>query len=434
MVSSNVEQGPEPRRAEARQRGGGNGQFAERRAWSEATLGARKHAAEHVVFLVPGLLGFENFSTFAYFEDRVVASLRAALEQSWKQPAAVVAVPIPPTASLRLRQEMLVQTIARRLEALEKERSEFRHIHLIGHSTGGVDANLLTDDRALGDRPWSELDARAPSLIRRIRSVVSIASPHQGACITRDPVAGFFRDHDPTSLPEFGSLAAKLLVSSFHDQDLFSNFLGAVRGGRTFVHFVGELLKKWPLLDDLLPTRSSRLNNPKSDVMRRSFVTIAGRRADPSATTPDADEFFHQLSERASGTRSGCAEQGELVAASVERLNAAIHTDSADVPVIMAEGTELPGPLDAGHNDGVVNSARQLINPADSKELAGIVVGDHFDVVGYYDRHTWLRDRDGREQYPQVLSGLLHSGSGFRDDQFFELYGHVAKVLAEARY
>src|SRR5690349_2801923 len=38
--------------------------------------------AEHAVFLVPGLLGFENFATFTYFADRVAAALRAGLERA----------------------------------------------------------------------------------------------------------------------------------------------------------------------------------------------------------------------------------------------------------------------------------------------------------------------------------------------------------------
>src|SRR5688572_27650089 len=88
--------------------------------WSQATLDARKHAAHNVVFLIPGLLGFESFTTFSYFEDRVAAALRAALEQAWQEPTAIVPVPIPPTASLRVRQRMLMETMADRLQVLER--------------------------------------------------------------------------------------------------------------------------------------------------------------------------------------------------------------------------------------------------------------------------------------------------------------------------
>jgi hypothetical protein len=70
------------------------------------------------------------------------------------------------------------------------------------------------------------------------------------------------------------------------------------------------------------------------------------------------------------------------------------------------------------------------MDPSDEGELAGIVVADHYDVVGYYDRHVWTVDGDGTEQVTQVISGLLHSGSGFRDNQFFELYRRVANVIA----
>jgi hypothetical protein len=91
---------------------------------------------------------------------------------------------------------------------------------------------------------------------------------------------------------------------------------------------------------------------------------------------------------------------------------------------------QAPETLDAGHNDGVVNSARQLLDPNDPNELAGIVIADHFDVVGYYDRYMWAENDNGEAKQVQVLGGLLHSGSNFRDDQLYELYHRVAAVIA----
>jgi hypothetical protein len=82
-------------------------------------------------------------------------------------------------------------------------------------------------------------------------------------------------------------------------------------------------------------------------------------------------------------------------------------------------------------NDGVVNSARQLINPQDPDELAAIVVGDHFDVLGHYDRTAWVTDpKTGEEKEETIVSGLLHSGSEFRDTQFFALMDQVSALLA----
>ncbi|HKU43475.1 MAG TPA: hypothetical protein VJR89_35175 [Polyangiales bacterium] len=402
---------------------------------SAAGSGKRKlfggaRAAEHAVFLVPGLLGFENFSTFSYFADRVVAALRAGLEHTWLGPVPVLAVPMSPIASLRERQRLLVKTLADRLHAVEHGHSPL-HVHLVGHSTGGVDANLLTHDRPIGGGSWADIDARAPELRERIRSVICLASPHQGASIARDPLALLLSARDPRGLPAFLRLFAKFVASVASDFETQTVLSSALReGGKTW-RFARNLFARWELLDDLQPTRDPRQLHQKRDVLRRSFVTITGRPVLGEATTPLEDAFFRELSERAAGWTTGVAQTGPLVQASVARLQRALD-DDADQLVLKARGVELPVQLDAGHNDGVVNAARQLLNPSDPDELAAIVVADHFDVIGYYDRHMFQTDEHGREHATQVLSGLLHSGSGFRDDQFFELYRRVADVIADA--
>jgi pimeloyl-ACP methyl ester carboxylesterase len=405
----------------------------------ESKAGADKRAAnarapwvpEHAVFLVPGLLGFERFSTFSYFADRVVAALRAGLEQSLQQPVPVVAVPIPPTASLRERQSKLVKTLADRLHALEHGEQPL-HVHLVGHSTGGVDADLLTYDHPVGGGVWADVDPRAPALRARIRSVVSIGSPHQGACIARDPVTRVISQHDPRGIPELTRLIGTFVLSAMSDVDLEDFAISAYReGGKTY-RFFRDVVSTWDLLADLQPSRSSLGAKLQQEVVRRSFVTIAGQPTPGESSCPPADFFFREMVKRASGWATGCAEEGELVSASVRRLNQALAAESSHELVIKAAGVELPAELDAGHNDGIVNAARQLMNPDDESELAGIVVGDHFDVVGYYDRHVWTVDDEGHEQSQQVISGLLHSGSGFRDRQFFELYRRVAGVIAAA--
>jgi hypothetical protein len=116
----------------------------------------------------------------------------------------------------------------------------------------------------------------------------------------------------------------------------------------------------------------------------------------------------------------------------VARLKQVLSAQNDNALLLRAPGIELPDLLDAGHNDGVVNSARQLLDPNDPNELAAIVVADHFDVVGYYDRFVWKSDAPGvlGEDQVQVLAGLLHSGCNFRDDQLFELYHRVADVIA----
>jgi pimeloyl-ACP methyl ester carboxylesterase len=389
--------------------------------------------AEHAVFLVPGLLGFESFSSFRYFGDRVVAALRAGLEARIGSRVPVVALPIAPTASLAERQRQLVKTIADRLHLLEHGHKPL-HVHLVGHSTGGVDANLLTHARPRGAAAWSDVDPRATVLRDRIRSVISIASPLQGACITRDPIARLLSDRDPRGLPGLLRMLALFSVSSIKDVELQDFASSSARELGKTAKFVRELTKRWALLDDLDPSHTIDIDGLKKDVLRRSFVTMSGRAGLGDASVTPPDSFFRALTLRADGWKTGCAEEGERVLPSVERLKRALSASTAatatDPLVLRAPGVRAPDSLDAGHNDGVVNSARQLLDPSDANELAGIVIADHFDVVGYYDRYMWAENQNGEPEQVQVLGGLLHSGSNFRDDQLYELYHRVAGVIA----
>jgi len=47
-------------------------------------------------------------------------------------------------------------------------------------------------------------------------------------------------------------------------------------------------------------------------------------------------------------------------------------------------------------------------------------------VIGHYDRKPALLDT------APLNVGIFHSGSGFNDDAFFELYGRVGAAIARA--
>jgi len=388
------------------------------------------------VFLVPGLLGFETFTTFSYFADRVAAALRSALEVRLGRVVYVVPVPIPPTASLAARQTQLVKTIAGRLKSLENDQGPL-DVHLVGHSTGGVDANLLTNDQPLAlvapggvevPRTWLSLDPRAGTLRDRIRSVISIASPHQGACIANDSVARVFGAHDLRGVPALASLVAKFAACSLRDVEVDDAADGVLRAGAVSLSFARDIIRRWALLSDLSVDAPRRDTALSPNVTRRSSVTIAGQpRVGEGATNSDA--FFRSLSERAAGWTTGTAERGRRVKASVERLNKLAKSDAAADFIIKSPLTDIPA-LDAGCNDGVVNSARQLIDPADPNELVAMVAADHFDVIGYYDRYRWLAKPGEDERMVRIRGGFMHSGSVFGDDEFFALWDRVAEVIA----
>ena len=125
-----------------------------------------------VVVLVPGFLGFTRFGGFYYFADRLIAVLRGLLEEPLGYPVPVVPVTTLPTDNLRNRQDGLLQNLAGVCEKL----SGVQRIHLVGHSTGGVDAQLLACTKSFDGHAW---DKKANAVRKKIESVVTISVPQR---------------------------------------------------------------------------------------------------------------------------------------------------------------------------------------------------------------------------------------------------------------
>lgn len=122
----------------------------------------------HVV-LVPGFFGFGRLGDISYF-----AGVRARLEERLASAgfeAHVVEVVTAPTASVRKRAASVVEAIVKVAELPGD-------IHLIGHSTGGLDARL-----AVAETASLPTHARI-SDYARIASLVSIACPHYGTNVS----------------------------------------------------------------------------------------------------------------------------------------------------------------------------------------------------------------------------------------------------------
>src|SRR6478752_3415349 len=128
----------------------------------------------HRVYFVPGMFGFAHLAGYDYFKH-----VRAGLEQRFAQAgieAVFEDVPAPPTSSLRYRSRILAATVAK------SAASDTGPIHLIGHSTGGLDVRLVLSPKVnLGVAPeqlaWRD----------RVVSAVTINTPHYGT-----PLATYF--------------------------------------------------------------------------------------------------------------------------------------------------------------------------------------------------------------------------------------------------
>src|SRR5881394_3437136 len=91
-----------------------------------------KTSATHQVFLTPGMFGFGRLASYDYFVHLDKALARRFADAG--VPARIHVAEVPPTASVRRRTVKLTEFVARM--------DEGGPIHLLGHSTGGLDARL----------------------------------------------------------------------------------------------------------------------------------------------------------------------------------------------------------------------------------------------------------------------------------------------------
>ncbi|MDC3958095.1 esterase/lipase family protein [Polyangium jinanense] len=127
------------------------------------------------IYLSPGMFGFARLASFEYFEHLVVA-----LEERFRQRgriAKVLVCDVHPTASVCRRAAKLAHMIA------ATAGDDDGPIHVIGHSTGGLDARLVASPTA-----------RLPGVARkdlawlpRLSSITTMNTPHYGT-----PLAAFF--------------------------------------------------------------------------------------------------------------------------------------------------------------------------------------------------------------------------------------------------
>lgn len=371
---------------------------------------------KHVVALVPGFLGFDHHGGVTYFADRFIASLRAAIEAMRMPSTAVVPVTVPPIGSLAERQTALLTE----LHALDG-RFDCRTLHLVGHSTGGLDASLLTRKvrltytdgagSAYSDNPFSEEDT---ALLGKLRSVTTLATPHYGTTLTRAPLPAMAKPGPLTVHDKIEALRAipGLTRDIIFQRDAIGERLSFGEGAvpaHNAVDFFWHLLHANKLARDLDPDIAGALSGVGNlgTVPVLSIATITP--APPATIAAGEDRLFRDLWTWTAQHASDVTPTPRGAADGFER--------------IASNPTALPKSLsDIGEeaNDGVVNTRRQVFG-----KLTGIVLADHGDVIGRYRRRDVLDD--------ELLDpGLLTSGAEFGDDQFFALIRLVAKGIVGA--
>lgn len=127
------------------------------------------------IFLAPGMFGFARLAAYDYF-----GHIKTALIERFRargHATEIRVVEVHPTASIRRRAAKLAQMMAHTCG------TDDGPIHIIGHSTGGLDARLVVSPTVhLSDRANQQL-----GWINRLCSVTTMNTPHYGT-----PLATFF--------------------------------------------------------------------------------------------------------------------------------------------------------------------------------------------------------------------------------------------------
>lgn len=364
------------------------------------------------IFLIPGFFGFANLGDFTYWGP-VKTKLDTLLDEAGLT-ANIHAVKSLPTASLRNRTRCLLETIA------EVRPGPNAIIHLIGHSTGGLDARLLLTPAV---DVQSKVDAER--IARKVRSSISVATPHRGA-----PIASFFT----------GLLGRKLL------KILSILTMNALRGGElplsvwvkaaglfTIPASIGENLAGQlyrQLLSDFNPERRQQVQSLLQQVEQdQSLLT---------QLTVESMDLFNA----AAGDRKGVHYGSVVTRARPPGLNTSLEIGLD--PIEQAEhafyyslsqlsaGYDFPDPgaqykkmfkrifkdvPDSTANDGIVPTLSQPWGKCIAAAQA-----DHLDIIGHFN------DENGPEHHYDWLT----THSNFRVEDFHDVWRHVTDFIARS--
>jgi triacylglycerol lipase len=370
------------------------------------------------VFLIPDFFGFDNLGDLAYFAHAREALIEWCRETG--REVQVHTVPTLPTASLRLRARAVVNRMSEVLAGAGRDEP----VHLVGHSSGGLDARLVvTPEVLLPEGPAAE------PLAARVRSVVTLATPHYGT-----PLAAFFSSLLGTQLLQVFSVATSYVLRTGR---LPADVLA--RLAAFFVRLAaGGTAGRSPILDRLHDRILADFGPDRRGALQ-GFADLIARDQDLlPQITPAAIDVFNAATQNRPGVRYGCVVTRARTAGLRSFLSAGLspyaHGSHAlyvcisvlaggfprdRLPALLGPQRDalaaafgaVPGRRD---NDGIVPSLSQVWG-----EVIRAVWADHLDVIGHFHHPTHV---------PPHFDWLT-SGSGHSRKDFLATWSAVASFI-----
>jgi triacylglycerol lipase len=379
---------------------------------SDSTLQPPAAHDPHHVFLIPGLFGFARLAGYDYFVH-LERALHERLEAAGA-PHVIHVVATPPTASITVRAAVVAAEIARSANGSGP-------IHLVGHSTGGLDARLLLTPGVSLPLPPAELEWR-----RRARSVVAINAPHYGT-----PLAAHFTTVAGTHLLYALSLLTVTTLSIGRLPLTVLSSLLAVIGGAT--HRL-----RIRLLDELTHQVLRFVDEQGRDEISEYLRYARADRGGIVQLMPEVMELFNMVVGDNPGVRYGCVvsagpppHPGRVPLALISPIaalqlgvyttvygiasrDASRYPYATPSPEQKAQLERRIGPVTPGWVDGIVPTLSMLWG-----ELLWCGKADHLDIVGHF--------ADDRE--PAVHVDWLSSGAHFRRGDFEQMTDAVCRFV-----
>jgi hypothetical protein len=364
------------------------------------------------VFLVPGFFGFQTIAGLPYFTG-VKELLRDCLAELGV-PARVHALDTLPTASIESRARYLGERIAEMVPA------DGSAIHLVGHSTGGLDARVLLSPTSL-----PELEP----LRARVHSLTTVSTPHHGT-----PLADYFvRLEGQKLLRLFALLSVQGLRLAGRP------VASAMTLGRLVTRIDELIMLREPALDRVYSLLADPLSSERVRPIEEFFAAVRSDQSLLRQLRPASMAGFDQRVRGNPGVRYASV----LTRARPPRLRGTVELGMnpiAQISHLLYQGlyrlcaTQDPEtfgtPFDAQRealqriygkvpdtraNDGLVPTRSQI-----HASVIHVARADHHDVIGYFD---------DRQHDPPHMDWVA-TGCGFRYPDFARLWGDVARFMA----